>query len=229
MSGPGRTCPQRAERRSSDYAARAGCGDRVRARVSAGIARRQIARTGLVLPGLRRSAERSGDRHGHRCRSILLRRFAKGDAAQVPVLIGTNRVTSSRCSSALQLSAAGRDTNTPTEQYPQLLRETFGTNAAAVGSAIRSDDYGGRYPLVLLRSVTDGVFACAARSRWTSALVEPPYTPTSSTTATLQRRSRCGTLPFPLGASHSLELRYLFDIGGAPPLNSGAAVRCLTR
>lgn len=27
------------------------------------------------------------------------------------------------------------------------------------------------------------------------------------------------TLPFPMGASHSLELRYLFDIGGAPPLN----------
>ncbi len=26
-------------------------------------------------------------------------------------------------------------------------------------------------------------------------------------------------LPFPVGASHSLELRYLFDIGGAPPLN----------
>jgi para-nitrobenzyl esterase len=26
-------------------------------------------------------------------------------------------------------------------------------------------------------------------------------------------------LPFPVGASHSLELRYLFDIGGAPPMN----------
>lgn len=27
------------------------------------------------------------------------------------------------------------------------------------------------------------------------------------------------TLPFPVGASHSLELRYLFDVGGAPPLS----------
>lgn len=27
------------------------------------------------------------------------------------------------------------------------------------------------------------------------------------------------TLPFPVGASHSLELRYLFDVGGAPPLD----------
>ena len=27
------------------------------------------------------------------------------------------------------------------------------------------------------------------------------------------------TLPFPIGASHSLELRYLFDVGGAPPLD----------
>jgi para-nitrobenzyl esterase len=27
------------------------------------------------------------------------------------------------------------------------------------------------------------------------------------------------TLPFPIGASHSLELRFLFDLGGAPPLS----------
>ena len=26
-------------------------------------------------------------------------------------------------------------------------------------------------------------------------------------------------VPFPIGASHGLELRYLFDMGGAPPLN----------
>ena len=32
------------------------------------------------------------------------------------------------------------------------------------------------------------------------------------------------SLPFPVGASHSLELRYLFDIGGAPPLNPGQQV-----
>jgi para-nitrobenzyl esterase len=25
--------------------------------------------------------------------------------------------------------------------------------------------------------------------------------------------------PFPVGAGHSLELRYLFDVGGAPPLD----------
>ncbi len=39
----------------------------------------------------------------------------------------------------------------------------------------------------------------------------------------------CAQLPFPVGASHSLELRYLFDIGGAPPLNPGAADACPTR
>ena len=27
-------------------------------------------------------------------------------------------------------------------------------------------------------------------------------------------------MPFPVGASHSLELRYLFEIGGAPRLNA---------
>jgi para-nitrobenzyl esterase len=30
--------------------------------------------------------------------------------------------------------------------------------------------------------------------------------------------------PFPVGASHSLELRYLFNVGGAPPLDSGQRV-----
>src|SRR3984893_7337428 len=28
------------------------------------------------------------------------------------------------------------------------------------------------------------------------------------------------TVPFPVGAGHSLELRYLFDISGAPPLDA---------
>jgi para-nitrobenzyl esterase len=32
------------------------------------------------------------------------------------------------------------------------------------------------------------------------------------------------TLPFPVGASHSLELRYLFAIGGAPPLSQAQQV-----
>jgi para-nitrobenzyl esterase len=27
-------------------------------------------------------------------------------------------------------------------------------------------------------------------------------------------------VPFPIGATHSLEMRYLFDIGGAPPLDA---------
>ncbi len=31
-------------------------------------------------------------------------------------------------------------------------------------------------------------------------------------------------MPFPLGASHSLELRYLFNVGGAPPLDAGQRV-----
>jgi para-nitrobenzyl esterase len=32
------------------------------------------------------------------------------------------------------------------------------------------------------------------------------------------------TLPFPVGASHSLELRYLFDVGGAPALDPAQQV-----
>jgi para-nitrobenzyl esterase len=65
--------------------------------------------------------------------------------------------------------------------------------------------------------VTDGGFACVA-DRIASELV--PTNPVhayefNDPHAVAPESLR--TLPFPVGASHSLELRYLFDVGGAEP------------
>ena len=108
-------------------------------------------------------------------------------------------------------------------------QDTFGPNAAAVGAHYPLDRYrrqraaglfgGGHRRGIRLRGRPDG--------RRTGRRPNP-CTPTSSTIATRRRRKRCAQLPFPVGASHSLELRYLFDIGGAPPLNPRSG-RCRIR
>jgi para-nitrobenzyl esterase len=72
--------------------------------------------------------------------------------------------------------------------------------------------------------VTDGVFACPA-DRMADAMVrnESVYAYEFNDRAA-PTPDPLRTLPFPVGASHSLELRYLFDVGGAPPLNPAQQV-----
>ena len=120
------------------------------------------------------------------------------------------------------VSAAG-----PALSQPSSTRSCCGRRSAPtpLRSAQRYplERFGGSVPLAYSAAVTDGVFACVGRPDGRRPGRRPSRcTPTSSTTATRRRRSRCAQLPFPVGASHSLELRYLFDIGGAPPLNPGA-------
>ena len=143
--------------------------------------------------------------------------IAKGDAARVPVLIGTNR-DEFTLFVALQYLRLGK--NYTTEQYPELLRETFGANAVAVGEHYPLEDYGGNVPVAYSAAVTDGSFACVAdRMGGDLARVEPVYAyEFNDRDAPAPEPMR--TLPFPVGASHSLELRFLFDVGGAPPLDS---------
>jgi para-nitrobenzyl esterase len=68
-------------------------------------------------------------------------------------------------------------------------------------------------------AVTDGVFACLAdRMAGAMAGAAPVYTyefndPNAPAPATLRK------VPFHVGASHSLELRYLFEVGGVSPLS----------
>ena len=74
-------------------------------------------------------------------------------------------------------------------------------------------------PLAYSAAVTDGVFACVAdRMAEGFAKTDSVYAyEFNDRGAPAPEALR--TLPFPVGASHSLELRYLFDIGGAPPLD----------
>ena len=65
-------------------------------------------------------------------------------------------------------------------------------------------------------AVTDGVFACVADGWATTWPRMAPVYAYEFNDRDAPAPEPLRTLPFPVGASHSLELRYLFDIGGAP-------------
>jgi len=139
---------------------------------------------------------------------------SQGRAARVPVLIGSNR-DEFTLFVALQYLRGQVYT---ADQYPELLENTFGPNADAVEVHYPLNSYGS-VPLAYSAAVTDGVFACEA-DRMAGALSgkEPVYAyEFNDRDAPAPDAMR--QLPFPIAASHSLELRYLFDIGNAPPLN----------
>lgn len=142
--------------------------------------------------------------------------FREGRAADVPVLIGSNR-DEFTLFVALQYLRGGRQY--APDEYPGLLADTFGSEAAAVAARYPLEQYGGSAALAYSASVTDGVFACVADrmadelSRSNQVYAYEFNDPNPPTPEPMR------TLPFPVGASHSLELRYLFDVGGAPPLN----------
>jgi para-nitrobenzyl esterase len=203
-----------AEKVSLDYAAQAGCGQPESA---AGCLR------GLPADKLRTPVwyyhvgrdELSGPVTGTTLLPLdPIAGFAEGRAARVPVLIGTNR-DEFALFVALQYLRGQEYT---AAQYPDLLTDTFGPNAEAVEAHYPLNSYAS-VPLAYSAAVTDGVFACVSGHMGdTLAGTEPVYAyefndPGAPTPDPFH------TLPFAVGAAHSLELRYLFDIGGAPPLN----------
>jgi para-nitrobenzyl esterase len=142
--------------------------------------------------------------------------FADGRSARLPVLIGSNR-------DEFTIFVAGRylqqGADFSAARYPQLLSETFGANAAAVAEHYPLDRFEGSVPLAYSAAVTDRAFACTTdRISDDLAKTEPVYAyEFSDRGAPTPEPLR--DLPFQVGASHSLELRYLFDIGKAAPLN----------
>jgi para-nitrobenzyl esterase len=142
--------------------------------------------------------------------------FRDGRAADVPVLIGSNR-DEFTLFVALQYLRVGRQY--AAGEYPGLLADTFGPDAQTVGSRYPLDRYGGSAALAYSAAVTDGVFACVAgEMAGQLATVNTVYAyEFNDSNPPMPEPMR--TLPFPVGASHSLELRYLFDTGGAPSLN----------
>ena len=103
-------------------------------------------------------------------------------------------------------------------QYPQLLSQTFGRGAAAVATRYPLTRYDGSVALAYSAAVTDGVFACVADRMAAGLAKEDSVYAYEFNDRGAPAPEALRTLPFPVGASHSLELRYLFDIGGAPAL-----------
>jgi para-nitrobenzyl esterase len=205
-----------AERISEDYARDAGCGDPA----TAASCLRALPADKLRKPvWYDRIGEDtlSGPVHGT---TVLpedpMVAFRAGRVTDVPVLIGSNH-DEFTLFVALQYLRSGRQY--AAGEYPGLLADTFGPDAAAVGARYPLDRYGDSAASAYAAAVTDGVFACVA-----DQMAEQLATANDVYAYEFNDRNPptpepMRTLPFPVGASHSLELRYLFDIGGAPPLN----------
>ena len=210
-----------AERISVDYAREAGCGDPV----TVAACLRALPASELRKPVwyFRIGENRlSGPVTGTTVLPVdPMAAFATGGGARVPVAIGSNH-DEFTLFVALQYLRLKRPYTEA--QYPQLLSETFGRDAEAVGARYPLSRFEGSVPLAYSAAVTDGVFACVAdRMAEDLARTDPVYVyEFNDRGAPAPEPLR--TLPFPVGASHSLELRYLFDIGGAPPLDPGQKV-----
>jgi para-nitrobenzyl esterase len=140
---------------------------------------------------------------------------AQGRTARVPVLIGTT-ADEFNIFTAMQF-VRGRPIDAA--HYPELLAQAFGPNAAAVAQQYPPDRFGGSVPLAYSAAATDGLFACVAdRMADSLSAAESVYSYVFAD-ADAPAPEPLRAAPFPVGAGHSLELRYLFDVGGAPPPN----------
>jgi len=142
----------------------------------------------------------------------------QGGVGQLPVLVGT---TSDEFTlfMALEFLRLGREPG-PAD-YPGLLERTFGADAVAVERQYPLAAHADNTSLAYAAAVTDGQFACvnASMADGMAAAGAPVYS-YEFTDASAPAPEPLRQVPFPVGASHSLELRYLFDIGGAPALNT---------
>jgi para-nitrobenzyl esterase len=103
-------------------------------------------------------------------------------------------------------------------EYPQTLADWFGADSDRIAAQYPLERYGNA-ALAYAAVITDNVFSCPA-SRMASELAHgaqvfgyefnDPDAPAPEPMS---------TVPFPVGAAHSLEVQYLFDADGSPPLN----------
>ncbi|TGD85713.1 carboxylesterase family protein [Mycolicibacterium sp. CH28] len=215
QSGPcqaqaGRTV---AERVSAAYAAHAGCTDP--ATVAAclrSLPARDLQRPPLYV-GLGPD-ELTGPVTGTvRLPVDPMTEFGRNRVPRTPVLIGSNSDEFAMFAAIEYLKEHRM------RRYPELLTRAFGADATAVAQRYPVERFGGNVGVAYSAAVTDSVFACPAdRVASDLARTGPVYgyefNDRSAPAPDVLRLA-----PFPVGASHSLELRYLFDVGGAPPLD----------
>lgn len=204
-----------AERISIDYAAKAGCAD------TRGAARclRDLPAERLIdgPPYVRIGANvLTGPVTGtSRLPAPPQTPAGQSAAARVPVLIGNTADEFTLFVAMTYLRRHGLPA------YRTLLADTFGAEAPLVAANYPLDRYDGSAALAYAAAVTDGVFACpigqyaiGLAHRQGAAVYAYEFTDRTAPAPQPMRG-----LPFSVGAGHALELRYLFDMGGAPALN----------
>ncbi|MGE2832491.1 carboxylesterase/lipase family protein [Mycobacterium sp. SMC-4] len=216
MSGPcaAQAALPDAQRISLDYAAAAGCPD---------VAAAAACLRGLRVDKLREpvwysrlgGAQLSGPATGSAVLPIdPIDGAADGRAARVPVLIGTTRDEFTLFAGLRYLTDGERY---GPERYRPLLEEAFGARADAVLARYPVDRYGD-VALAYSAAATDGLFSCVAARLADDLGRRAPVYAYEFDDRTAPAPEPLATLPFPVGASHSLDVRYLFDVGGAPGL-----------
>ena len=103
--------------------------------------------------------------------------------------------------------------------YRTLLEDTFGAQAPVVAAHYPLSKYDGSVGLAYAAAVTDGVFACPVQTMAVGLAHRAPVYAYEFNDSRAPAPEPLRTVPFAIGAGHALELRYLFDMGGAPPLN----------
>jgi len=138
---------------------------------------------------------------------------ARGATARVPVLIGStaDEFTLFVALSYLRTRTMG--------SYRALLAEAFGDQAPAVATAYPLSSYGGSIGLAYAAAVGDGVFACPIEDLAADLARRAPVYAYEFNDGDAPVPDPIREAPFPVGAGHGLELRYLFDMGGAPALD----------
>lgn len=203
-----------AELTSTAYAAEVGCADRA---VAAGCLRALPAdRLQHPLMYGRFGTERlSGPVTGTPMLPVNpMAGLAEDKAVAVPAMIGTTADEFTLFTALQHLRGRQFDA----AHYPELLAEAFGPAAEAVAARYPPERFGGDVARAYSAAMTAGDFACVADFMVDAHDQAPVYSyEFRDRTAPAPEPLRAA--PFPIGAAHSLELRYLFDVGGAPPLD----------
>lgn len=138
--------------------------------------------------------------------------------APVPVLIGNTADEFTLFVALAYLADGGL------APYDALLADAFGDRAAAVAARYPPSRYDGSEGLAYAAAVTDGVFACPIDALATGLAARAPVYAYEFADRTAPVPEPVLAAPFEAGAGHGLELRYLFDVGGAPALNAAQRV-----
>lgn len=134
--------------------------------------------------------------------------------ARVPVLIGS---TADEFTLFVALTYLHDHRIAP---YPTLLNEAFGSKAQAIAAHYPLSRYDGSAGLAYAAAITDGFFSCPIANMAAGLSTRAPVYAYEFNDRHAPVPEPLRHTPFAAGAGHALELRYLFQMGGAPALDA---------